>query len=149
MRAVVQRVSRAEVRVDGASVGQIAHGFVVLLGMAKGDSAADAEFIDDRIAGLRVFADPECKMNLALAAVGGELLIVPQFTLYADTSQRRPSFASVAPPEQARELYEYFISLTRRRGVNVETGLFGAHMDVELVNDGPVTIILDSREQQT
>jgi D-tyrosyl-tRNA(Tyr) deacylase len=145
MRAVVQRVSRAEVRVDGAPVGRIAHGFVVLLGMAKGDAAADAEFIDDRIAGLRVFADPEGKMNLALPAVGGELLVVSQFTLYADTSQRRPSFTSAAPSGQARELYEYFLSLTRRRGVKVEAGLFGVHMELELVNDGPVTIVLDSR----
>jgi len=147
MRAVVQRVSRAEVRVGGTSVGRIMHGFVVLLGMAKDDSIADAEFIEDRVAGLRVFADPEGKMNLALAAVGGELLVVSQFTLYADTSQRRPSFTSAAPPQQARELYEYFLSLTRRRGVKVEAGFFGAHMDLELVNDGPVTIILDSRNR--
>jgi D-aminoacyl-tRNA deacylase len=147
MRAVVQRVSRAEVRVDGAPVGQIARGFAVLLGIARGDSVADAEFIEDRVAGLRVFSDAEGKMNLALAAVGGELLVVSQFTLYADTSQRRPSFSTAASPEQARELYEYFLSLTRRRGVKVEAGLFGAHMDVELVNDGPVTIILDSRNR--
>jgi D-aminoacyl-tRNA deacylase len=147
MRAVVQRVSRAEVRVNGAPVGQIARGFVVLLGIAKDDSIADAEFIEDRVAGLRVFADTEGKMNLALAAVGGELLVVSQFTLCADTSQRRPSFANNASPEQARELYEYFLSLITRRGVKVETGLFGARMDVELVNDGPVTIILDSRNR--
>jgi D-aminoacyl-tRNA deacylase len=133
--------------VDGASVGRIARGFVVLLGVAKGDSPTDVEFINDRVAGLRVFADRAGKMNLALAAVAGELLVVSQFTLHADTSQRRPSFTSAAPPEQARELYEYFLSLARGRGVKVEAGLFGVHMDVELVNDGPVTIILDSRNR--
>ncbi len=147
MRAIVQRVSRAEVRVDGVPVGGIARGFVILLGIAKDDSASDAEFIDDRVGGLRVFADEAGKMNLALDTIGGELLVVSQFTLHADTSQRRPSFINAAPPEQARELYEYFLSLARRRGVNVETGVFGVHMDLELVNDGPVTIILDSRNR--
>jgi D-aminoacyl-tRNA deacylase len=147
MRAIAQRVSRAEVRVAGVAVGRISRGFVILLGIAKGDSATDAEFIEDRVAGLRVFADEAGKMNLALGAVGGELLVVSQFTLHADTSQRRPSFINAAPPEQARELYEYFLSLARRRGVKVETGRFGVHMEVELVNDGPVTIILDSRNR--
>ncbi len=147
MRAIAQRVSRAEVRVDGVAVGRISQGFVILLGIAKGDSARDAEFIEDRIAGLRVFADEAGKMNLALGAVGGELLVISQFTLHADISQRRPSFINAAPPEQARELYEYFLSLARQRGVKVETGRFGVHMEVELVNDGPVTIILDSRNQ--
>jgi D-tyrosyl-tRNA(Tyr) deacylase len=147
VRAVAQRVSRAEVRVDGVAVGRISRGFVILLGVAKGDSASDAEFIEDRVAGLRVFADEAGKMNLALGAVRGELLVVSQFTLHADTSQRRPSFINAAPPEQARELYEYFLSLARRRGVKVETGRFGVHMEVELVNDGPVTIILDSRNR--
>jgi D-tyrosyl-tRNA(Tyr) deacylase len=147
VRAIVQRVSRAEVRVDGVAVGRIARGFVILLGVARGDTAIDAEFIDDRVAGLRVFADEAGKMNLALGAVGGELLVVSQFTLHADTSQRRPSFTNAAPPQQARELYEYFLSLACRRSVKVEAGLFGVHMDVELVNDGPVTIILDSRNR--
>ena len=147
MRAIVQRVSRAEVRVDGTTVGRISRGFVILLGIAAGDSAGDAEFIEDRVAGLRVFADEAGKMNLALSAVGGELLVVSQFTLHADTSQRRPSFINAAPPAQARELYEYFLSHARRRGVKVETGRFGVHMEVELVNDGPVTIILDSRNR--
>ena len=147
MRAIVQRVSRAEVRVDGVAVGRIARGFVILLGVAKGDSASDADFIDDRVAGLRVFADKAGKMNLALGAVGGELLVISQFTLHADTSQRRPSFINAAPPDDARELYDYFLSLARRRGVKVETGMFGVHMDIELVNDGPVTIILDSRNR--
>jgi D-aminoacyl-tRNA deacylase len=147
MRAIVQRVSRAEVRVEGTTVGRISRGFVILLGIAAGDSAGDAEFIEDRVAGLRVFADEAGKMNLALSAVGGELLVVSQFTLHADTSQRRPSFINAAPPDQARELYEYFLSHVRRRGVKVETGRFGFHMEVELVNDGPVTIILDSRNR--
>jgi D-aminoacyl-tRNA deacylase len=147
MRAIVQRVSRAEVRVDGTVAGRIARGFVILLGIAKGDSIGDAEFIDDRVAGLRVFADEAGKMNLALGAVGGELLVVSQFTLHADTSQRRPSFINAAPPQEARRLYEYFLSLARRRGVKIESGTFGVHMDVELVNDGPVTIILDSRNR--
>ncbi len=147
MRAVVQRVSRAEVRVGPETVGRIGKGFVVLLGIARGDTADDAEFIEDRVAGLRVFADAAGKMNLALSAVNGELLVISQFTLHADTSQRRPSFSDAAPPDQARELYELFLSLARRRGVKVQTGRFGVHMDVELVNDGPVTIILDSRNR--
>ena len=147
MRAVVQRVSHAEVRVENHVVGSIARGFVVLLGVAKGDSVSDAEFIEDRVAGLRVFADEAGKMNLAIGAAGGELLVVSQFTLHADTSQRRPSFINAAPPEDARELYQYFLSLARRRGVRVEAGTFGVHMDVELVNQGPVTIILDSHNR--
>ena len=145
MRAIVQRVSGAEVKVEGRITGRIACGFVVLLGVARGDTAQDAEFIADRVIGLRVFADPAGKMNLALLAVNGELLVVSQFTLHADTSQRRPSFLEAAPPEEARPLYEHFLSLARGRGVKVEEGKFGAHMDVSLVNDGPVTIILDSR----
>jgi D-aminoacyl-tRNA deacylase len=147
MRAVVQRVSRAEVRVAGDPIARIARGFVILLGIAKGDSTSDAEFIEDRVAGLRIFADQAGKMNLAIGSVGGELLVISQFTLYADASQRRPSFSNAAGPAEARELYEHFISLARRRGVKVEAGRFGAHMDVELVNDGPVTIILDSRNR--
>jgi D-tyrosyl-tRNA(Tyr) deacylase len=147
MRAIVQRVSRAEVRVEGQPVGKIARGFLVLLGVARVDSVSDCEFIVDRITGLRVFADANGKMNLALAAVGGELLVVSQFTLHADTSQRRPSFINAAAPEQAKELYETFLSLVRQRGVKVESGLFGVHMEVELVNDGPVTIVLDSRNR--
>jgi D-tyrosyl-tRNA(Tyr) deacylase len=146
MRAVVQRVSRAEVSVGGKCVGRIGRGFVVLLGVAREDGEADAEFIADRIIGLRVFADPAGKMNLALGAAGGELLVISQFTLLADISGgRRPSFIGAAPPELARALYEHFLSLARGRGVKVEEGEFGAHMELALVNDGPVTIILDSR----
>jgi D-aminoacyl-tRNA deacylase len=147
VRAIVQRVSSAEVEVEGRITGRICRGFVVLLGVARGDTAQDAEFIADRVIGLRVFADPAGKMNLALSAVNGELLVVSQFTLHADTSQRRPSFIEAAPPEEARPLYEHFLSLARGRGVKVEEGEFGAHMDVSLVNDGPVTIILDSRNR--
>jgi len=146
MRAVIQRVSRAEVSVDGKCGGRIGPGFAVLLGVAREDTEADAEFIADRILGLRVFADAAGKMNLALGAVGGELLVISQFTLLADTSGgRRPSFIKAAPPELAVPLYEHFLSLVRIRGVKVETGEFGAHMELALVNDGPVTIILDSR----
>jgi D-aminoacyl-tRNA deacylase len=128
-------------------VGKIAAGFVVLLGVGRGDTEADAEFIADRISGIRVFADPAGKMNLALKAAGGELLIVSQFTLYADTSQRRPSFVDAASPEEAKRLYEIFLSLMRTNGGIVESGEFGATMEVELVNDGPVTIVLDSSER--
>ena len=146
MRAVIQRVSRAEVSVDGKCRGRIGPGFAVLLGVAREDIEADAEFIADRILGLRVFADAAGKINLALGAVGGELLVISQFTLLADTSGgRRPSFIKAAPPELAVPLYEHFLSLVRIRGVKVETGEFGAHMELALVNDGPVTIILDSR----
>jgi len=146
MRAVLQRVSRARVLTEGRVLGQIARGFVVLLGVAQGDTEADAAKLADRILGIRVFADSAGKMNCALAAVGGELLVVSQFTLLADTdSGRRPSFTRAASPEDARRLYEHFLSLVRRDNTKVETGEFGATMEVELVNDGPVTIILDTR----
>jgi D-tyrosyl-tRNA(Tyr) deacylase len=147
VRAILQRVSRARVRIGEEIAGTIGRGFVVLLGVGRGDTEADAEFLADRVIGIRVFADDIGKMNLALEAAGGALLVISQFTLHADTSQRRPSFTAAAAPEQARELYERFLSLVRKRGVKVETGRFGAHMDVELVNDGPVTIILDSRNR--
>jgi D-tyrosyl-tRNA(Tyr) deacylase len=146
MRAVLQRVSRARVLTEGQVLGQIARGFVVLLGVAQGDTEADAAKLADRILGIRVFADSAGKMNCALAAVSGELLVVSQFTLLADTdSGRRPSFTRAASPEDARRLYEHFLSLVRRDNTKVETGEFGATMEVELVNDGPVTIILDTR----
>lgn len=139
-------MSRAEVSVGGRCLGRIGPGFVALLGVARDDMEADAEFIADRILGLRVFADDAGKMNLALGAVGGELLVISQFTLLADTSGgRRPSFIKAAPPERALPLYKHFLSLVRARGVKVEMGEFGAHMELALVNDGPVTIILDSR----
>jgi D-tyrosyl-tRNA(Tyr) deacylase len=148
MRAVVQRVSRAEVRVNGRVVGKIASGFVVLLGVADGDNESDAAHLADRIIGMRIFADAAGKMNLSIAQAAGSLLVVSQFTLLADTnSGRRPSFTKAAAPDEARRLYEHFLSLARIRGVKVETGEFGATMEVDLVNDGPVTIILDSREK--
>ena len=147
MRAILQRVTSAEVRVDGRSVGKIGTGFVVLLGVGRDDKEADAEFVVDRVLGLRVFADAAGKMNLALGAVGGELLVISQFTLYADISQRRPSFLGAASPVDAQRLYEHVISIARARDVRVEKGEFGAHMELSIVNDGPVTIILDSRNR--
>ncbi len=148
MRAVVQRVSRAEVRIDGRIAGQIARGFVVLLGVATGDGEADAAHLVDRLLGMRIFADDAGKMNLSISQVNGALLVVSQFTLLADTnSGRRPSFTKAAPPDEARRLYEHFLSLAQARGVKVEAGEFGATMEVDLVNNGQVTIILDSREK--
>jgi D-tyrosyl-tRNA(Tyr) deacylase len=147
MRAVVQRVSRAEVRIEGRVVGRIGRGFVVLLGVAGSDSDADAAFLVDKIVGMRIFAGDAGKMNLSIAQADGAMLVVSQFTLLADTnSGRRPSFTKAAAPEEARSLYEHFLSLARTRDVKVETGEFGATMEVDLVNDGPVTIILDTRE---
>ncbi len=148
MRAVVQRVSRAEVRIEGRVVGKIAQGFVVLLGVAEGDTDADAAFLVDRIIGMRIFADTAGKMNLSIEQVEGALLIVSQFTLLADTNAgRRPSFTKAAAPDEARRLYEHFLSLARLRGAKVETGEFAATMEVDLINEGPVTIILDTRDK--
>ncbi len=148
VRAVVQRVSRAEVTIAAKTVARIGLGFVVLLGVARGDAEADAEFIADRVLGLRVFADSQGKMNLALAAVGGELLIISQFTLLADTERgRRPSFTGAAPADEAARLYQYTLSILKGAGIKVEQGEFGAHMEITLVNDGPVTIVLDSRQR--
>jgi len=144
VRAVVQRVSRAAVRVDGEAVGAIGRGFVVLAGFAPGDAEPALVWMAEKLAGLRVFGDAEGKMNLGIAEVGGAMLVVSQFTLYGDASKgRRPSFVGAAPPEQAEPLYERFVVLLRERGVRVETGRFGAMMDVELVGDGPVTLLLE------
>jgi D-tyrosyl-tRNA(Tyr) deacylase len=145
VRAIVQRVTRAAVLTNGRTLGQIGPGFVILLGVGRGDTDADADYILDRVIGLRIFADSSGKMNLALAAVGGALLVVSQFTLHADASQRRPSFTGAAPPDDALRLYQYFLSRARLHDVSVEAGEFGAQMELELINDGPVTIILDSR----
>lgn len=148
MRAVLQRVSRAEVRIEGRVVGKIARGFLVLLGVAAGDTESDASFLVDKIIGMRIFADEAGKMNLSIAQAEGAILVVSQFTLLADTnSGRRPSFTKAAPLDEARRLYQHFLSLTRTRGVKVETGEFAATMEVDLINDGPVTIILDTRER--
>lgn len=144
MRVVLQRVSRAAVRVDGQAVGAIGRGFVVLAGFAPADTEPALAWMAEKVAGLRLFADAEGKMNLPLAEVGGALLVVSQFTLYGDASKgRRPSFVGAAPPAQAEQLYERFVALLRERGLTVETGRFGAMMDVELVNDGPVTLVLE------
>ena len=149
MRAVLQRVSEAEVRVADEVIGRIGRGLVVLLGVAKDDTEADAVFLADRILGMRIFADADGKMNLALHKVGGELLVISQFTLIADTdSGRRPSFIKAASPDDAKKLYQHFLSLVRIGGVKVETGEFGAMMAVSLINDGPVTIVLDSRSAE-
>lgn len=135
-------------RIDGRVAGRIGRGLVVLLGVAGGDSEADAAFLVDRIVGMRIFADDAGKMNLSIGQVDGAMLVVSQFTLLADTnSGRRPSFTKAAAPDEARRLYEQFVSLARTRDVKVETGEFGATMEVDLVNDGPVTIILDTREK--
>ena len=147
VRAVVQRVSRAEVRVEGRVTGRIARGFLVLLGVARDDGETDARALADKVAALRVFEDGAGKMNLALPDVGGAALVVSQFTLLGDARKgNRPGFSDAAPPEAANALYEQFCALLRAKGLGVETGTFRAHMEVELVNDGPVTILLDSRK---
>ena len=147
MRAVVQRVCRAEVRVEGASVGAIGPGLLVLLGVGRGDGAEEARFLAEKIVQLRIFSDPDGKFNLSALDVGGGVLVVSQFTLFADTRRgRRPSFINAAPPDIAAPLVERFTDAVRASGVTVAGGRFGAHMEVELVNDGPVTIVLDTEE---
>jgi D-tyrosyl-tRNA(Tyr) deacylase len=145
VRVVLQRVSRAEVRVRGRVVGSIDRGHLLLVGFKSGDGPSQVEWMADKVLGLRVFGDAEGKMNLSLEDVGGDLLVVSQFTLYGDTTKgRRPSFVDAAPPEAAERLYEDFAAALRARsGRTVETGEFGAMMDVELVNDGPVTLLLE------
>ncbi|HYV96339.1 MAG TPA: D-aminoacyl-tRNA deacylase [Gemmatimonadaceae bacterium] len=144
MRVVLQRVSRAAVRVGDRVTGEIGRGFLLLVGFTDTDGDAQVEWMADKIVGLRIFPDADDKMNLALADVGGAVLIVSQFTLYGNTDKgRRPSFIAAARPEKAIPLYERFIALVRAGGVRVETGQFGAMMDVELVNDGPVTLLLE------
>lgn len=147
MRAVVQRVSRAKVTVDEQIVGEIGRGLLVLLGVAEPDTKPNADYLVEKILNLRIFEDSDEKMNLSLLDSKGELLVVSQFTLYGDTRRgRRPSFINAAAPDKANELYEYFVTKSRMQVANVETGKFQAMMDVELVNDGPVTIILDSEK---
>jgi D-tyrosyl-tRNA(Tyr) deacylase len=144
VRVVLQRVSRAAVRVDGQTVGAIGRGFLVLAGFGPADTEPALAWMAEKVAGLRLFADAEGKMNLPLGEVAGALLVISQFTLYGDASKgRRPSFVDAAPPAQAEALYERFVALLRERGVKVETGRFGAMMEVELVNDGPVTLVLE------
>jgi|SRR5215510_14611026 len=145
MRAVVQRVSRCKVTVDGKVVGEIGAGLLVLLGVSKEDTEAAADYLVEKILGLRIFEDDAGKMNLSVLDKGDEVLVVSQFTLYGDVRRgKRPSFDAAARPEEARRLYEYLVQKVRAAGVRCETGEFQAMMDVELVNDGPVTIILDS-----
>jgi D-tyrosyl-tRNA(Tyr) deacylase len=144
MRAVVQRVKQSSVKTDGEVVGRIGGGLLVLLGVAKGDRAEDADFLANKIINLRIFEDQDGKMNRSLLEIGGELLAVSQFTLLADCRKgRRPSFIAAAEPEKATELYEKFVERVRQKGVAVQTGRFQATMEVALINDGPVTIILE------
>lgn len=148
MRALLQRVSGAEVRVDGEVRGAIDGGLVVFLGCGHGDGDDDLEYLVEKLIHLRIFGDDEGRMNLSLLDVGAKMLVVSQFTLYADTRKgRRPSFIQAMKPGPAEELYERFCQAIADRGVHVETGVFGAMMDVELVNDGPVTIMLDTEER--
>lgn len=146
MRAVVQRVSRASVTVENEITGEIGRGLLVLLGVGQEDSEADADYFADKIAGLRIFEDEAGKMNLSLKDIGGAMLAVSQFTLLGDVRRgKRPSFDAAARPERARELYEYFVERVRGLGLRCETGRFQAMMEVELLNSGPVTILLDSK----
>lgn len=146
MRAVVQRVRSATVHVNDERVGAIGPGLLVFLGVADGDGPADIEYITSKVAGLRVFRDTEGRMNLAVGESGGAVLVVSQFTLMGDVRRgRRPAFDAAAPPEAARALYEAFVARLRQTGLTVETGRFQADMQVSLVNDGPVTILVDSR----
>lgn len=146
MRVVVQRVTEARVRIGGETVGQIRQGLMLLVGIKKGDTAEDMDYVADKIVGLRIFEDGEGKMNRSIQETGGEILSVSQFTLYGDTSHgRRPSFIEAARPDQAEPLYEAFNARLRSRGVTVSTGRFGAMMAVSLINDGPVTLIIESK----
>lgn len=147
MRAVVQRVARACVRVDDTVTGEIGRGFLVLLGVAANDTEDDATHLAQKIVGLRVFEDAQGKMNLPLAEVSGGMLVVSQFTLLGDCRKgRRPSFVDAARPDDADRLYQHFMAAVREQGIEVASGRFQQHMDVELVNDGPVTLLLDSRK---
>jgi len=147
MRACIQRVTRASVTIGGTVVGQIDGGMLVLLGVAGGDAADDAAYLAGKLVDLRIFDDADGKMNLSLADVGGAMLVVSQFTLLGDCRKgRRPGFSDAAPPETAVALYEAFVAEVRARGIRVETGRFREHMEVALVNDGPVTLLIDSRK---
>ena len=147
MKAVIQRVTRASVAVDGLVVGQIDAGLLVLLGVAKGDEETDGRYLVEKIRTLRIFSDAQGKMNRSLTDIGGSVLLVSQFTLLGRTTNgRRPSFDEAAPPDEAKRLYEAVTTELKAQGVPVETGVFAAHMQVELLNDGPVTFVLDSRD---
>lgn len=147
MRAVLQRVSHAHVMIDGKAVGEIGPGLLILLGIGKGDTASTAGFLAEKTAQLRIFNDANGKMNISLLESGGGALVVSQFTLYGDVRKgRRPAFDGAAPSAEAKNLYEEYVRCLRAAGVHVETGVFQAHMEVELVNDGPVTFIVDSEK---
>ncbi|MEE9285527.1 MAG: D-aminoacyl-tRNA deacylase [Dehalococcoidia bacterium] len=149
MRALLQRVSRASVRVGGEQVGAIGPGFVILVGIAQGDSAADADYLVEKTVNLRIFPDDEGRFNRSALDVGADLLLVSQFTLYADTRKgRRPSFVGAAAPDEAQRLFQHMVDLAAATGLRVETGRFQAHMLVEIHNDGPVTILLDSNDRR-
>jgi D-aminoacyl-tRNA deacylase len=146
VRALIQRVRRASVTVDGLVIGDIGTGLVILLGVTHGDTTADAEQLAHKVTHVRIFSDLDNKMSLSVLHIGGELLIVPQFTLYADTMKgHRPSYSEAAPARIAEPLYEHFVASCRLSGIRVQTGKFQARMLVELINDGPVTIICDSK----
>src|SRR5210317_572628 len=146
MRAVVQRVKKSSVNVDNQIIGRIDKGLLVLLGVAKGDTPSDAGYLANKIVNLRIFEDDGAKMNRSLLSIGGKMLVVSQFTLLGDCRKgRRPSFAAAASPQKAAELYEYFVQRVRGLGIAVETGRFQAMMEVTLINDGPVTLVLESR----
>lgn len=146
MRAVIQRVSRASVTVDGAITGSIGQGLLVFLGVGKDDTQTDIDFIADKVANLRIFEDADGKMNLSVQDIGGSVLLISQFTLFGDCRKgRRPDFTAAGPPDMANRLYEQTIDAVKEKGVPVETGIFAAHMDIDALNDGPVTLILDSK----
>lgn len=146
MKAVVTRVTEARVTIEGRENGKIGQGFLVLLGVGPKDTEAEAERLAEKIANVRVFSDEAGKMNLSLDTVGGAILVVSQFTLYADLKKRRPGFSRAAPPDLAIPLYEHFLQVLREKGFRVEHGEFGADMQVESVNDGPVTLLFDTEE---
>ena len=145
MKIVIQRAEKAKVSVDGEVVGQIGKGYMVLVGVGPEDTKQNADFLVNKMCNLRIFEDEQGKMNLSIKDVGGEILAISQFTLYADCRKgNRPSFTGAAKPEYANELYEYFMEETRKQGIKVEHGTFGAHMKVDFINDGPVTIMLEN-----
>ncbi|MBD3182483.1 D-tyrosyl-tRNA(Tyr) deacylase [Candidatus Poribacteria bacterium] len=145
MRAVIQRVNKASVKVNNQLISSISRGLLVLLGVGKGDSEQDAQYLADKTANLRIFEDEEGKMNLSLIDIKGDIMVISQFTLYGDCRKgRRPSFANAAKPDEAEKLYEFYVSAIKDIGLEVKTGIFQAFMEVELVNNGPVTILLDS-----
>ncbi|MDD5648301.1 MAG: D-aminoacyl-tRNA deacylase [Dehalococcoidia bacterium] len=148
MKVLLQRVTRAEVTVDCRVAGRIGQGFLILLGVGGNDSEKDADYLADKVVNLRVFSDDNSKFNLSALHIKAELLVISQFTLLADTSRgRRPSFTEAAPPETAEKLYDYFIRRVSETGLKIQSGIFGAHMLVSIVNDGPVTIMLDSKDK--